>query len=224
MRLLPLPSVLRPRGDLHPDLGSIPPRGPARQPRPQRPRTVREVLLRQRVRLLLPAVVVGFVYLAQPTPRAFGLGIAIALVGLFIRAAAAGYVTKSRILATSGPYAFARHPLYLGSTLIGAGFLVAARSGTAALLGAGYWFMFFPATMGREEEKLRQRFGGAFDEYVARVSRFWPRRLPARNEGSGFSWRLYLRNREFQAALGVAAGIAVLWLKMSNASWPFHAP
>jgi protein-S-isoprenylcysteine O-methyltransferase Ste14 len=180
---------------------------------------VREVLLRQRVRLLLPAVVVGFVYLAQPTPRAFEVGI-----GLLIRAAAAGHVAKSRILATSGPYAFARHPLYLGSTLIGAGFLVAARSGTAALLGAGYWAMFFPATMGREEQKLRQRFGSAFDEYVARVSRFWPRRLPAWNQGSRFSWKLYLRNREFQAAIGVAAGITVLWLKMSKTPWPFHTP
>jgi protein-S-isoprenylcysteine O-methyltransferase Ste14 len=173
-------------------------------------------LSRWRVRVGYPLAAV-FVWLAAPTPLSILLGALVAAIGLFIRGAAAGYLRKHQALATAGPYARTRNPLYLGSAFLAAGFAVAGRSWLAAAPLVAYFLLFYPAVMKREEEELRAGYGRAFEEYAARVPLFWPRVGAAAASAApkaGFSWACYRRNREYQALLGFLAGLVLVWLRM----------
>src|SRR5438477_4727028 len=172
--------------------------------------TVTDVLLRQRVRIGLPLVFVC-AWLAAPTPRSFAAGTVIAMLGMLLRGLAASHLPKHAGLATTGPYALTRNPLYLGSAIMAPGLLVAAHSWAAGLLAAAYFALFYPPVIRREERRLRARYGAAFDEYAARVPRFWPRISAAHFT---WSWTLYGRNGEYHSAAGVLIGLALLWLKM----------
>jgi protein-S-isoprenylcysteine O-methyltransferase Ste14 len=136
----------------------------------------------------------------------------VALAGLLIRGAAAGHLRKGEALATSGPYARTRNPLYLGSALLAAGFVTVSRSWLVAALVVAYFFAFYPFLMRREERELRARFGAPFDEYAGRVPLFWPRLRVQGGAGAvRFSLAQYMRNGEYRAAVGVAVLMAALW-------------
>jgi protein-S-isoprenylcysteine O-methyltransferase Ste14 len=142
------------------------------------------------------------------------LGAFISLLGLAIRASAAGYLKKDRELATSGPYARARNPLYFGSAILAGGFMIAGNSIWGAILAAAYFGIFYYFVMRNEEQGLRKHFGAAFDEYAARVPLFFPS-LTAHGAGAiAFSWAQYKRNREYSALIGALLGIAGMWLRM----------
>lgn len=184
-------------------------------------------LARWRVRAGYPAALLYF-WLANPRPGWIIAGAALALAGLAIRAWAAGHLAKHEGLATSGPYAWTRNPLYFGSAWMGAGLAVASHSWLAAVVVVAYLAAFYPATLHSEEAELEREYGAAFREYAARVPRFWPRlpRLVPKLRDSGprakprdasarrFSAALYRRNREYNAALGTLAVLAVLIIKM----------
>jgi len=174
---------------------------------------------RWRVRIGYPVGIACFV-LAHPSLVTLAWGGALAGIGLLIRAAAAGRLRKHEALATSGPYAWTRNPLYFGSLFLAAGFLLAAASWVAALVAAVYLAVFYPGVMRREEEELRAEYGAAFDDYARRVPHFWPRppRGPtAAATPDGFSWMLYRRNREYQALAGALVAFAILAVRMV---WP----
>jgi len=150
-------------------------------------------------------------WLAHPPFRSILIGSAVAALGLMIRAAAAGHLRKREALASTGPYARTRNPLYFGSALIAAGFALAGRSWLAAALVALYFTIFYAQVMRREESELRAQYGQAFDDYASTVPRFWPRlRVSASSRGPQFSFAQYVRNREYHAAIGAALAIAVL--------------
>ena len=159
----------------------------------------------------------SFILFAQPTPIRLLWGSAVALGGLLLRAAGAGHLAKNRRLATSGPYAYTRHPLYLGSAIAGVGFCVAGGPWwffllLAAFLGAVYW-----PVIRREEIHLRQLFPEEFGNYAQSVLFLFPGRaaLPARQgEPNRFSWELYWKNREYRAFLAYVAIVFVLLGKM----------
>ena len=148
-------------------------------------------------------------------PLSLACGGTLAVLGLLLRASAAGHLRKHEALATGGPYGWTRNPLYLGSLLLGAGFLLAAASWMAAALAAVYLAIFYPGVVRREEEELRAEYGTAFDEYARRVPLFWPR-PPAARPGTEapFSWALYRRNREYQALAGAALAFVILAAEM----------
>ena len=172
--------------------------------------------MRWRVRLGYPVALIYLVF-AKPDEISIFAGGVIALAGLWVRASAAGHLRKHEQLAMSGPYAHTRNPLYFGSVLIAAGFLVAGRfwigaGWISAAVVAAYLGYFYSTVMKREEKELRSQYGSAFEDYAARVPLFFPK-LTGRSSASGaFSWDQYKRNREYQAALGVLVGIAVLCL------------
>jgi protein-S-isoprenylcysteine O-methyltransferase Ste14 len=161
-------------------------------------------------------VALAYLWLAAPSPRAIAAGGAVAFLGLIVRAAAAGHLRKGEALATSGPYAHTRNPLYLGSALLAAGFAIASHSWLAAALVIAYFALFYSMVMRREAGELRGRYGHSFEEYAARVPLFLPRIMPAPGGDPAvrFSWALYRRNREYQAALGYLVGIALLVVRM----------
>jgi hypothetical protein len=125
-------------------------------------------------------------------------------------------VRKNESLATSGPYAYTRNPLYLGSLLMGLGFAVAARSWwVSAALIIMFFAIYLPVIRG-EEIFLRQRFPG-FEEYARRVPRLLPRlssRTGPDKASSDFSLELYLKHREWNALLGGAGMLGALILRM----------
>jgi protein-S-isoprenylcysteine O-methyltransferase Ste14 len=156
-----------------------------------------------------------YFWLARPTWRSFALGGVLILPGIVLRALASGHVRKNEALATSGPYAYTRNPLYLGSLLIGTGFAIAARSWEiGGLLVAMLFAIYVPVIRG-EEKFLREKFP-QFEEYARRVPRMLPRIVPARlsDERGKFSFELYMKHKEWNALLGAVATGAVLWLKM----------
>ncbi|MFQ5537544.1 MAG: methyltransferase family protein [Gemmatimonadota bacterium] len=169
-------------------------------------------------------LILPFFWYARPTPWSILLGALPALAGLLLRAWAAGTIRKERELTTQGPYAFTRSPLYLGSFLLGTGVAVAGGVPLFVVL----FFLFFAGVYGwtirAETRELEELFGDAFRAYRTRVPAFLPRLTPyaAGREGSGggssaeprgFTWKGYLRYREWEAALGTLAGFAVLVLK-----------
>ena len=145
-----------------------------------------------------------------PRLSAVALSLILVLPGLWLRGYAAGYVKKNRELTQTGPYAYTRNPLYLGSILIAAGFAVALLSwAVAAMLAAMFLIVYIPV-ISSEERYLRATFP-EFDAYCRRVPRLLPRLRPAlaasgqTEVSSGkFSLALYLRHREYNAAIGAA--------------------
>lgn len=164
------------------------------------------VRLLTRYRVALGAVMAALtVWLSQPTPRSLLLGAVLIAAGAAVRLWAAGHVEKSREVTSSGPYRFTRHPLYLGSTLLGLGVAVAANHLALGVAIVLYLLLTLGAAIRSEEAHLREKFGDAYDAYAAR-------RAPPSDRR--FSWRRALRNREHHAMAGILAGLALLVLKV----------
>lgn len=166
---------------------------------------------------------VFYFWLARPMGLSLALGAIVVIPGLLIRALASGHVRKNESLATSGPYAYTRNPLYLGSLLIGLGFVVAARSWWVGIALVVMFFAIYLPVIRDEEAFLRQKFP-EFDEYARQVPRMLPRLAPHsdnENEGAtGFSIDLYLKHREYNALLGALAMLAALMVKMAFVRLP----
>ncbi len=170
----------------------------------------------RRVRVPLGFVfAVLYFWLARPTWRSIAVGAIGFVPGLLVRALASGHVRKNEALATSGPYAYTRNPLYLGSLLIGVGFAVAARSWWVGVVLVVMFFAIYVPVIRGEEAFLRQTFP-EFEEYARRVPRIFPSIMPrsGAEESSGFSFDLYLKHREYNALLGALAMLAALVIKM----------
>lgn len=153
-------------------------------------------------------------YLARPSVHSLIAGCLVAVFGLAVRAFAAGYLRKNTVLATSGPYARTRNPLYFGSVFLAAGFAIASRSWIVTILLGVYFSLFYTMTMLRESETLAALYGEAYAEYASRVPLFFPSVRAAGGGNGTFSWSQYLRNREYRATTGAAGAMALLWLLM----------
>jgi protein-S-isoprenylcysteine O-methyltransferase Ste14 len=154
-----------------------------------------------------------FLVFARPTVLTLAAGSLIAIAGLAIRAWASGHIRKASTLAVSGPYAYTRNPLYLGSFLMGVGFTIAAGVWWLALIFAVLFLGIYFPVMRVEMEDMRRIFGDEFDEYERNVPLFIPRFSVWKDTNGKFDSELYLRYREYRAAIGVAAAIGVLAAK-----------
>jgi protein-S-isoprenylcysteine O-methyltransferase Ste14 len=159
---------------------------------------------RWRVRLSYPlaAVVLWF---ARPSPKSIVAGALVGAIGLWVRARAAGHLHKQEVLTTTGPYAYTRNPLYLGSFILAIGTAVAAHSWPSALILFSYFALFYSFVMRREERELYQHHGDAFREYARAVPLFLPRMTPAKlssTAAASFSFAQYKKNSEYRAAIG----------------------
>ena len=161
-------------------------------------------IARWRVRLGYPLAVV-VLFFARPGWKSVAIGGAIGALGLWLRAYAAGYLKKQEVLTTTGPYAFTRNPLYLGSALLAAGAAWAIHSWISGAILAVYFAVVYYVVMRREEGELRAHFGEAFEVYARAVPLFFPRITPVEIAGSSpgeFSLAQYKKNHEYQATLG----------------------
>jgi len=156
-------------------------------------------------------VFLGFVFtaivlwLATPTLRSLLIGGVITIIGESMRLWAAGHLEKSKEVTSSGPYRYTRHPLYLGSSLIGLGIAVVANNLMVAALVVAYLGLTLTAAMRSEEAHLREKFGDAYDAYAQK-------RVPSIERT--FSWRRAVYNREHHTIAGLATGLLILAGKM----------
>jgi protein-S-isoprenylcysteine O-methyltransferase Ste14 len=181
----------------------------------------------RRIRVPLGFVfAVLYIWLARPTYISITIGGVIATIGVAIRALASGHVKKNAELTMTGPYGYSRNPLYVGSMIIGAGFAVAALSWWIVLGMAVLFLAIYIPVIRSEEAFLRAQFPG-FDDYCSRVPRFFgfarsgfvqSTEVSAGNqeshEAGEFSRELYLKHREYNAALGALAMLLVLAAKL----------
>jgi protein-S-isoprenylcysteine O-methyltransferase Ste14 len=155
-------------------------------------------------------VMIGFlaglaaIWLSRPTRQTVLIGAIIAVLGEAIRVWAAGHLEKGREVTMSGPYRFTRHPLYLGSTIIGVGLAVASSSLIVAVLVALYLAVTLGAAIATEEAHLTEKFGAAYPAY---------RDGRASGERRRFSAARAMKNREYRAVIGLLAVLALLSLK-----------
>jgi len=157
-----------------------------------------------------------FLLLAKPTPVALLVGACVSLLGLAIRAWAAGHIRKNAELATSGPYAFTRNPLYLGSFLLGLGFTIASGQVVLGLLFVALFLGIYFPVMRVEASTLAELFGKDYEVYRQSVPLFFPRLTPypqSASEPVKFDGSLYLRYREYRAALGLVIAWGLLLIK-----------
>jgi protein-S-isoprenylcysteine O-methyltransferase Ste14 len=157
-------------------------------------------------------LVAAFLWLAQPSRDSLAAGLPIALLGLLLRGWAAGHLEKNRQLAQSGPFAYVRNPLYIGTLAVAAGFVVASRRWELGILFAAVFFLIYLPVVELEEQHLRSLFAG-YTDYAARVPRLIPA-FPVRKTSGKFRWSLYRKNEEYQALAGFLAGLLILIWKM----------
>jgi protein-S-isoprenylcysteine O-methyltransferase Ste14 len=172
----------------------------------------------QRLRVPLGLItVVLFVFASNPSPRSILAGLPIALFGALIRAWASGHLRKNAALATSGPYAHSRNPLYFGSFVMAIGCAVCGGSWWLGAWLIGFFLLVYWPVMKAEAEHMRKLFAGEFETWAANVPMFIPRLTPYRGSpGQAFDVQQYLRHREYRASIGLVIVIGILALKASR--------
>jgi protein-S-isoprenylcysteine O-methyltransferase Ste14 len=158
-----------------------------------------------------------YIWIARPNWTSLAAGTAIAIPGILLRALASGHVKKNEELTTSGPYAYTRNPLYLGSLIMAIGFAIAARSMWVLLVMLVMFVAIYLPVIRSEESFLREKFLD-FEEYARNVPRLLPRVSAYRSQTGSFSRALYWQHREYNAVLGTAAVLAALMAKLFGAS------
>ena len=161
-----------------------------------------KLLARLRVPLGFAFALAAF-YLAAPTSSSMLLGASVAAAGEALRIWAAGHIEKSREVTRSGPYRFVRHPLYLGSSIMALGFVIAARSWWCGVVVAIYMGLTLVAAIRTEEATLDEKFKGEYSAYKAGAA------PPVQRS---FSFARVLANKEYRAVAGLAIGLIVLYL------------
>lgn len=165
-------------------------------------------------------------WLVEPNPRAYGVGLVAVLAGAALRSWGAGHLVKTDELTVTGPYARVRHPLYVGTLLVATGFALIVGSWPAAVALALFlpWFFlrYYPRKEESESRRLEERFGPAFAAYRAAVPALIPRltpwtpapgvEMPARDG----RWRLarYSENNELGTLLALVVGLVAFGIRV----------
>ena len=173
--------------------------------------------LAQRVRVAVGFLLIPLLFLAaRPTARSIVIGLAISFIGLFIRAWASGYLKKNQELTVTGPYAFTRNPLYLGTFIMATGVAVSTRAWWFVAVFIALYLLIYIPVMWAEAETLNELFPGEYAPYRERVPMFLPRLLPYREDRreGRFALSQYLKHREYRAAIGILVIYTLLAAEM----------
>lgn len=154
----------------------------------------------------------AFAWFSRPSVKSLAMGLPIAFTGLALRAWAAGHLAKNTDLATSGPYAYTRNPLYIGTLVVAFGFVLAARSWVLGVLFALVFLLVYLPVIELEEQHLRVIFP-SYAEYAEDVPALWPRVSRAAGQAR-FRTALYWKNQEYQAFIGMAVAAGLLVFKV----------
>lgn len=153
------------------------------------------------------------VLLARPNALSILLGLPLVVAGEVLRLWASGHIEKTRRLATGGPYAHTRNPLYVGSVLLALGFATASASSWVVLAAAAYVLAFYPSVMREEASFLRQTFPEQYGPWARDVPLFFPRIDAAGPRQTTFAWSRVAANREWRTAAAIPLVVALLWAR-----------
>jgi uncharacterized membrane protein len=162
---------------------------------------------RQAIGILLIAV---FAYWCAPVENLYWSGAVIAMVGILFRLYASGYVMKNKELATTGPYALVRHPLYTGNILMLIGYCLANGQLWPWLVGGAFLWIWYPAAIEYEDRKLNMHFGDSWREWSARTPALVPRSFSGMG-AADTSWSLAKSMKQNLEPVIVAYSIGWLW-------------
>jgi len=183
-------------------------------------------------RFVVYACCVAVLFLAQPHPVFYGVGVALIAIGEWLRLWACGYLRKNQDVIVSGPFAYVKNPLYVGTFLIMTGFCFAAshpgQPSRWVLFAAYPLFLlvfttyYMPKKIRIEGDRLRRRFGEKFDEYDRQVPDFFPRLTPFRppqRQDLAWSAALLKENSEYGTLLWTVAGSLIIFSKFFFGLW-----
>jgi len=155
---------------------------------------------------------IAILYLSEPSPRSVFIGFFFIIAGMFFRGWSSGYINKDNELATQGPFALTRNPLYFGNFILGAGIAIAGNNVCCYAIFLVYYLLFFPFLMVIEHKRLRKKFGKRYEEWAESSNSFFPKikRLDKR----GFNISFYMKNREYKVLYFSLLVVAVFVLKV----------
>jgi protein-S-isoprenylcysteine O-methyltransferase Ste14 len=153
-------------------------------------------------------LLIAFALLSHPSRVSLSIGLPVSLLGLMLRGWAAGHLAKNRQLATTGPYAYMRNPLYAGTLIVAGGIVIASFSPWLALIFLAIFLLVYLPAIELEEQHLRNLFP-TYADYATQVKRFTPFSKWSGPEAP-FAWALYVKNEEYKALIGFL--LAVAWL------------
>jgi protein-S-isoprenylcysteine O-methyltransferase Ste14 len=155
---------------------------------------------------------IATLYLSEPSPRSVFIGFFFIIAGMFFRGWSSGYINKDDELATQGPFALTRNPLYFGNFILGAGIAIAGNNVCCYTIFLVYYLLFFPFLMVIEHKRLKKKFGKQYEEWAERSNSFFPKikRLDKR----GFNISFYMKNREYKVLYFSLLVVAVFVLKV----------
>ncbi len=160
-------------------------------------------------------------YLARPTTASFTTGLIVAALGEAFRVWAAGHLTKWKGLTRSGPYAWTRNPLYLGSLFVGIGFAVTTARWEVGILLAVFLAAVYVPVIKTEASRLAEKYPEEYADYARQVPLVLPR-PPRQRSSCSFSWQRFFENKEHVTLVGWLAGALLLWLRMRGwGGWGF---
>lgn len=165
---------------------------------------------------VVPLLLLAAVLVLRPHGglRAYIVGIVLVALGEVVRFWAAGYISKDAVIATGGPYAFVRNPLYFGSLLLSIGYgLVSGFGWVGVVVLVALYLLFHLAAIFYEESFLKAKFGQPYLDYFRRVPRLIPSPRPRTTGAGRFSWAQALKNREQVSALFAVIFVALLGLR-----------
>ena len=177
---------------------------------------IRELRYHEAARQVLAVVlIVAYAATASPRPELAAIGLAIAMVGAFVRLYASGFIVKNQELATDGAYRFVRHPLYTGNILLVVGFALAGSRWWGIPLALFFFWFYYPTAIEYEDRKLRHIFGTAWEQWSARTPALMPRLdRAAPTTGGDRRWSLTVSNTHGElvfVALALACAGWVAW-------------
>ena len=152
-------------------------------------------------------------WLSRPNGLSILLSLPLVLGGEALRLWASGHIEKTRRLATGGPYAYTRNPLYVGSLMLALGLAAASASSWVVLAVAAYLVAFYPSVIREEASFLRQTFTEEYGLWARDVPLFLPRLNPAGPRATTFAWSRVAANREWRTAIALPVAIALLWAR-----------
>ncbi len=154
---------------------------------------------------------IAVLILARPNARSVFVGFLLIVIGVFFRGWASGYIDKNRELATEGPYALTRNPLYFGNFILGMGIAIASNHRIGYVIFLAFFLTFFTFLILLERKRMKAKFGPVYEEWAKTSGLFFPRIRPIRK--FNFNIAYYMKNREYRVLYFSLFVIAVLIAK-----------
>jgi protein-S-isoprenylcysteine O-methyltransferase Ste14 len=148
---------------------------------------------------------------SHAVPLSIAIGAPLVIIGVLVRLYASGFVMKNKELATQGPYAFVRHPLYTGNIAVIVGFAIAGATLWGLPLALAFIWFYYPPTIEYEDRKLRRQFGQQWEQWADITPALVPR---LGNDGRmrGGSWSFAKSMRQNGEGIIAVYILTCLWL------------